>query len=41
MLFPSSLHFFCTSIALNNLERPVITWAQVLGSHWYYLGGVS
>ena len=22
---------FCNGIALNNLERPVITWAQVLG----------
>ena len=28
-------------IALNNLERPAITWAQVLESYWYYLGGVS
>ena len=28
-------------IALNDLERSVITWAQVLGSYLYCLGGVS
>ena len=25
----------------NKLERPVIAWAQVLGSYRYCLGGVS
>ena len=27
--------------ALNDLERLVITWVQVLGSYLYYSGGVS
>ena len=31
----------CCGIALNDLETPVITWVQVLGSYLYYLGGVS
>ena len=37
------LHFFlcCDGIALNGLERPVTNWVQVLGTHLYYLGGVS
>ena len=28
-------------IALNGLEKPVITWAQVLESYLQHLGGVS
>ena len=35
------LLYGCNGIALDNLERPVITWSQVLGSYWYYLGDVS
>ena len=31
---------YCYDITLNDLERPVITWAQVLGSYSYYLRGV-
>ena len=27
-------------IALNDLERPVATWVQVLATYWYCLGGV-
>ena len=27
--------------ALNDFERPVIVWAQVLGSYLHFLGGVS
>ena len=27
--------------ALNEAEKPVITWVQVLGSYLYYLGRVS
>ena len=25
-------------VALNGIERPVITWAQVFGSYLYYFG---
>ena len=31
----------CKGIAFNNLGRPVITWAPVLGSYCYYLGNLT
>ena len=32
---------WCCDIALNNLERSVTTWVRALGTHVYYLVGVS
>ena len=31
----------CYGFAFNDLERPVITWVEVLISYLNYLGGVS
>ena len=44
-----SIQYFCvygssvwaSVIALDDFERPVITWVHVLGTYLYYLGGVS
>ena len=30
----------CNGITLNDLESPVVNWAQVLGSYLCYMGGV-
>ena len=35
-IYGSSEWTKCNGIALNILERPVITQAQIQGSHWYY-----
>ena len=31
----------CYGSGLNEVERPVFTWVQSLGSHLEYLGAVS
>jgi len=33
-------HLLSYGIAFNDLEMPVTTWVQVLGTYVYYLGGV-